>query len=314
MADPSEPRVAVYIDFDNIVISRYDLVHGKGRFSKDKVRTFFPTDEAASADVKKKVAEATVDIGAVLDFASSFGTVAISRAYADWSVAVNASYRKQLIERAVDLVQLFPVVQSMKNGADIRLSVDVVEDLFRLPDLTHVVIVAGDSDYIALAQRCKKLGRYVIGAGVAGGTSRALVAACDEFQDYADLPGVFSEAPDMPSAQLSGAAVAPSPRTTSRQIVETSPLPSTKANHKAATTLLLRALRLGQAQSDSDWMLSSEVKKQMRRVDPTFNEASLGYRSFTEFVKSRNGQVEMDDNGQNGTRRIRIRPSAPITT
>src|SRR5690606_35639562 len=124
-----------------------------------------------------RLAEATVDLGAVLDFASSFGSIVISRAYADWSIEVNAGYRRQLMERAVDLVQLFPVVKSMKNGADIRLAVDVVEDLFRLPDLTHVVIVAGDSDYIALAQRSKRLGRYVVGIGVAGATSKFLASA-----------------------------------------------------------------------------------------------------------------------------------------
>ena len=30
MNDPGLTRVAVYIDFDNIVISRYDQVHGRG--------------------------------------------------------------------------------------------------------------------------------------------------------------------------------------------------------------------------------------------------------------------------------------------
>ena len=31
-------RVAVYLDFDNIVISRYDQVHGRNSFQKDKAR------------------------------------------------------------------------------------------------------------------------------------------------------------------------------------------------------------------------------------------------------------------------------------
>ena len=87
-------------------------------------------------------------------------------------------------------MQLFPAAAYGKNGADIRLAVDAVEDMFRLPDLTHVVIVSGDSDYIALAQRCKRLGRYVVGIGVAGASSRSLAAACDEFVTYDALPGV----------------------------------------------------------------------------------------------------------------------------
>ena len=137
----AEPRVALYFDFDNIVISRYDQLHGEGAYRKDTSRGKAPT---AGTQTASRLVTATVDIDAVLDFAATFGTIAIARAYADWSTPINASYRGQLIDRAVDLVQLFPL-SATKNGADIRLSVDAVEDMFRIEDLTHIVIVAGDS-------------------------------------------------------------------------------------------------------------------------------------------------------------------------
>ena len=201
MNDPGVTRVAVYIDFDNIVISRYDQVHGRGQFQRDKARGFSTDGRSADPDIAEKLRRATVDVGAVIDFASSFGTLVLTRAYADWSAPVNADYRGQLVSRAVDLVQLFPAAAYAKNGADIRLAVDAVEDMFRLPDLTHVVIVAGDSDYIALAQRCRRLGRYVVGVGVAGSTSRALAAACDELVTYDALPGITpAGAPPLPAA------------------------------------------------------------------------------------------------------------------
>src|SRR6476660_8138265 len=196
MTEPGDTRVAVYIDFDNIVISRYDQVHGRGQFQRDKVRGFSRDGRLADPDTADKIRRATVDVGAVIDFASSFGTLVLTRAYADWSAPVNADYRGQLVSRAVDLVQLFPAAAYAKNGADIRLAVDAVEDMFRLPDLTHVVIVAGDSDYVPLAQRCRRLGRYVVAVGVAGSTSRALAAACDEFVIYDALPGVPVFEPD----------------------------------------------------------------------------------------------------------------------
>src|SRR5215213_977118 len=182
MTEPGTPRVAVYLDFDNIVISRYDQIHGRSSFQKDKTAGFHKQPG--------RLTQATVDVGAIIDFASSFGTLVLTKAYADWSADVNADYRGQLVGRAVDLVQLFPAAAYAKNGADIRLAVDAVEDMFRLPDLTHVIIVAGDSDYIALAQRCKRLGRYVVGIGVAGAISRSLAAACDDFVIYDALPGV----------------------------------------------------------------------------------------------------------------------------
>ena len=187
MTEPGTPRVAVYLDFDNIVISRYDQMHGRNSFQRDKTAGFHKAPG--------RLTTATVDVGAIIDFASSFGTLVLTKAYADWSVDVNAEYRGQLVGRAVDLVQLFPAAAYAKNGADIRLAVDAVEDMFRLPDLTHVVIVAGDSDYIALAQRCKRLGRYVVGIGITGSISRSLTAACDEFVSYDALPGVPVAAP-----------------------------------------------------------------------------------------------------------------------
>ena len=180
MPATAEPRVALYFDFDNIVISRYDQLHGESSYRKDTSRT---KTVAPGTQAWKRLQQATVDIDAVHDFAATFGTIAIARAYADWSTPVNASYRNQLIDRAVDLVQLFPL-SATKNGADIRLSVDAIEDLFLIENLSNLVIVAGDSDYVALAQKAKKLGRYVVGIGVAGGTSRALTAACDEYADY----------------------------------------------------------------------------------------------------------------------------------
>lgn len=320
MNDTGDTRVAVYIDFDNIVISRYDQVYGRGQFQRDKVRGFDRADRPADPETAEKVRRATVDVGAVIDFASSFGTLVLTRAYADWSDPVNADYRGQLVSRAVDLVQLFPAAAYAKNGADIRLAVDAVEDMFRLPDLTHVVIVAGDSDYIALAQRCRRLGRYVVGVGVAGSTSKALAAACDELVTYDALPGITpADAPQQATARTAGAqaqrresASTPSSRGSRRttrpaaEAVDETDLDS-EDPQGLATRLLERALRLGQEKDDADWLHSSAVKNQMRRMDPSFSEKALGYRSFSDFVKSREGVAELDET--NPARLIRLNPA-----
>jgi NYN domain/OST-HTH/LOTUS domain len=317
MNDPGVTRVAVYIDFDNIVISRYDQVHGRGQFQRDKARGFDRAEKPADPDAAEKLRSATVDVGAVIDFASSFGTLVLTRAYADWSAPVNAGYRGQLVSRAVDLVQLFPAAAYAKNGADIRLAVDAVEDMFRLPDLTHVVIVAGDSDYIALAQRCRRLGRYVVGVGVAGSTSRSLAAACDELVTYDALPGITSTDATPQVVTQAGAeqpdhqepASTPAPRGTRRTrrpaVDEADQEPEDP--QAVATRLLERALRLGQEKEDADWLHSSAVKSQMRRMDPSFSERALGYRSFSDFVKSREAVAELDE--KDPVRLVRLNPA-----
>jgi hypothetical protein len=281
MADLGEGRVAVYLDFDNIVISRYDQVNGRSSFQKDKAKGLDKYPD--------RLAQATVDVGAIIDFASSFGTLVLTRAYADWSADVNTGYREQLVGRAVDLVQLFPAAAYGKNAADIRLAVDAVEDMFRLPDLTHVVIVAGDSDYIPLAQRCKRLGRYVVGVGVAGSSSRSLAAACDEFVIYDALPGVPVPEPKRHARAKDTDADEPPP-------------PDPQA---AATDLLTRALRIGLEKDDADWLHNSAVKAQMKRMDPSFSEKSLGFRSFSDFLRSRSDLVELDESST--TRMVRLR-------
>jgi hypothetical protein len=316
MPDPGVTRVAVYLDFDNIVISRYDQVHGRSQFQRDKVREFDRAEKSADPDIAERLLRATVDIGAVIDFASSFGTLVLTRAYADWSAPVNAGYRGQLVSRAVDLVQLFPAAAYAKNGADIRLAVDAVEDMFRLPDLTHVVIVAGDSDYIALAQRCRRLGRYVVGVGVAGSTSRSLAAACDELVTYDALPGITpiqqatAGPSDPPSEPESGDAPSrPSSRRTRRGAAsaddENDDDLESEDPQEVATRLLERALRLGHEKDDADWLHSSAVKSQMKRMDPSFSEKALGYRSFSDFVKSRDTVAELDET--NPVRLVRLR-------
>ena len=305
MTEPGDTRVAVYIDFDNIVISRYDQVHGRGQFQRDKVRGFSRDGRLADPDTADKIRRATVDVGAVIDFASSFGTLVLTRAYAD-------------------LVQLCPAAAYAKNGADIRLAVDAVEDMFRLPDLTHVVIVAGDSDYIALAQRCRRLGRYVVGVGVAGSTSRSLAAACDELVTYDALPGitpagVAAAGASPPPAPAAGEPAEPqepgdarSARGTRRTrqpaaAVSDEPDPEPEDPQEQATRLLERALRLGQEKDDADWLHSSAVKSQMRRMDPSFSERALGYRSFSDFVKSREAVAELDETDPG--RLIRLNPA-----
>lgn len=278
------PRVAVYLDFDNIVMSWYDRVHGRNSYSRDRQKI---ADQRVDPEVAARLAAATVDVGAIIDYAASFGTLVLTRAYADWSSPVNAEYRNQLVARAVDLVQLFPAAAYAKNGADIRLAVDAVEDMFRLPDLTHVVIVAGDSDYVPLAQRCKRLGRFVVGVGVAGSTAKSLAAACDQFDSYDSLPGVTAP-------EGSGKTDAAPPSRAKR---------TRKTTEDPSGELLARALRLEQERTDEEWMHLSAVKNLLKRMDPSFSEKAAGHKSFSDFVKAHPTVAELDES----TNIVRVR-------
>ena len=320
MAETQDSRVAVYLDFDNIVMSWYDRVHGRQAYGRDRQRI---AEDPTAPEIAERLAKATVDVGAVIDYAASFGSLTLTRAYADWSSPVNATYRSQLVARAVDLVQLFPAAAYAKNGADIRLAVDTVEDLYLMPDITHVVIVAGDSDYVPLAQRCRRLGRYVIAMGVAGSTAKSLAAACDEFESYENLPGV--EGPVAPPRSrsrrggsqtgLDGDGGGQRTRTRRSADAEAKAHAAERAAaeaadaaedaddeesgedpREAASRLLQRALQLGD-RGDSEWLHASAVKSHMRRMDSSFSEKAIGYKSFNDFLKGNADIVELSESG-----------------
>jgi uncharacterized LabA/DUF88 family protein len=302
----ADPRVAVYIDFDNIVISRYDQLHGSGAWRKDNARDYVMDAKSADA-VSKKLDAARVDIGAILEYATTFGSVVVSRAYADWSAPANASYRIQLVNRAVDLQQLFNT-SGTKNGADIRLAIDVVDDLFRLDFISDVLIVAGDSDYIPLVQRATRMGRRVIGLGIRGSTAQALVNACDEFTYYDEVPGVprveVAAGAARGSRRAKSATPAEDPADEAGAAAETEP-----ADEQAeATELLVRALQLVDAKNDEEWQTNGEVKSQMIRLNPSFKEKPLGFKSFTEFLESRAaaGAIEIKPKSKANDRRLKL--------
>ena len=163
------------------------------------------------------------------------------------------------------------------------------------------MLVAGDSDYVPLAQRCKRLGRSFVGIGVAGSTSPALVSACDEFQRYEKLPGVATR----PASTAPGAKKAAAKKPAAKTAPARSSQPDEPQELKDATALLVRAVRVGLQNSDDEWVYAAGVKSQMQRMNPAFKEKSLGFSSFRAFTESRSSVVESKTDGNSQVLRLR---------
>ena len=65
---------------------------------------------------------------------------------------------------------------------------------------------------------------------------------------------------------------------------------------ETASRLLQRALQLGD-RGDSDWLHSSAVKTHMRRMDPSFSEKALGFKSFSDFLKANSDIAQLEETG-----------------
>ena len=83
--------------------------------------------------------------------------------------------------------------------------------------------------------------------------------------------------------------------------------PTVHLSQEAATDLLVRALRITESRGDDDWVGNSQLKNQMLRMDPSFKEKSLGFKSFTGFVESRAVEVEIKEGAPTNQPRLRLR-------
>ncbi len=166
----NKPSVALYWDFENLHAALCEA-RMEGAYSKQ--------------DNRFKVQEPLVDVAAIVALANTLGPIAINRAYCNWQYF--GRYRDLLMHHGMELIQLFPPGSAAKNGADIRLCLDAMEDLGRFDHIGTVLVVSGDSDYMPLAHKVKAAGRTVLGVGARKATNAHWASSCHGFYYYDEL-------------------------------------------------------------------------------------------------------------------------------
>src|SRR3954470_5161740 len=148
MVSDKERRIALFIDFENLV-------------------TNTGIDPGA------------LDLQPAFDRLLEKGKVVFRRAYCDWSRFREATRR--LHDFGVELVDVPPSTRAGKNSADMRLVIDALELCYAREHIDTFVIASGDSDFCPLAYKLRENDKVVIGIGVKQATSPLFVKACDEF-------------------------------------------------------------------------------------------------------------------------------------
>src|SRR3954447_20714174 len=148
MDSPTERRIALFIDFENLVTNT-------------------------------GISVASFNLQPALDRLLEMGKVIFRRAYCDWSRFREA--KAHLHEFGVELVDVPPSTRAGKNSADMRLVIDALELCYAREHINTFVIASGDSDFCPLAYKLRENDRLVIGLAVKEATSPFFVRACDEF-------------------------------------------------------------------------------------------------------------------------------------
>ena len=244
-----EPSVALYWDFENLHASLCEAKQ-EGAYSKQ--------------DNRFRVQEPLIDIQAVVELAASFGPIAINRAYCNWQYF--SRYRDALLQCAVELIQLFPPGGSAKNGADIKLCLDAMEDMGRFDHIGTLIIVGGDSDFMPVSQKVKAAGRTLIGIGARKNTNRHWAKSCHEFRYYENLvEGIENPAP----------------------------LQAQPSQAEAAADILRRATRLLVQTQGEEWVSQAAIWHMIKRLDSTFDPREHGHANFLAMLKALDVLVEV---------------------
>ncbi len=253
-------KVAIYWDFENLHATLANQLSGDSTYKNSRNTSQAPI----------------VKLDPILDYAASFGDIIINRAYGNWQWF--EQYRHALMAGGVDLIQMFPRGQNMKNSADIRLAIDSLTDVYTHPHLSHIVIVSSDSDFISLAQRIKQAGRFVAGIGLDGATNRFWPLACSEFKFYQNLLPKLDQDDKKPAPVVAAAAVPDEKAVNPFTEVVSAP------TLDEATVVLDRVVRQMVSKNDVNFCASAGVKSLMKRALPSFDERALGFASFTDFL------------------------------
>jgi uncharacterized protein (TIGR00288 family) len=230
-----EPSVALYWDFENIHASLYNDAYGPNSYSK--------------SDNRFSVQEPLVDVQKVFDFAASFGNIVINKAYCNWQWL--GRYRDVLLKNAIELIQLFPPGASAKNGSDIKMALDAVEDIIRFRHINYIVIVGGDSDYIPLAQKAKAAGKTIIGIGCQSSTNRYWANSCNDFKYYESIETVEQ---DKFSDEIT------------------------------PERMIKQAIQQLSSKNGNRWVLKAAIRPLVKRLHPTFDEGAYNATTFSELL------------------------------
>jgi uncharacterized LabA/DUF88 family protein len=320
-SDDHEPRIAVYLDYENLAIGARENL---GR---------------------------PFDFGPVADALAERGRVITRKAYADWSYF--DSDRRMLTRHQVELIDIPQKMGgSRKNAADIKMAIDAIELALERDYISTFVICTGDSDLSPLVQKLRELDRQVIGVGVRQSTSKLLPPACDEFMFYDNLVSDTDDG-DAQSSRDSGER----PKSDSGIGIVTSTLAglSSSSNTVRSSTLKRALLRKdptfseaelgfrnftallasladkglveltgtgdpevslsGSSGDQVDELLAALVKEEgpialtglktaLRKRDPDFSERNLGFRNFGSFVTAAEARGIISITGKSDARMV----------
>src|SRR4051812_23247563 len=211
----------------------------------------------------------------VLAEASKYGKVTIRRVYGDWTTPHMNNWKHSLNELAINPIQKFSYTQG-KNSTDSALIIDAM-DILHDELVDGFCIVSSDSDYTGLAKRIREEGIFVMGIGEKK-TPNAFVKSCEIFTFVENLEDKEEDKEE-------------------EKVEEKGEKPLKKAATKADKPkldmkLIRKAFDISANESDEAYI--STLGFNLRKLDPSFDCRTYGYKTLTQLFSNLKGFVVVD--------------------
>lgn len=215
----------------------------------------------------------------ILEEVSKYGKATIRRIYGDWTTPHMNSWKEVINQYSFNPIQKFSYTTG-KNSTDSSLIIDAM-DILHSDSVDGFCIVSSDSDYTGLAKRIREEGMFVMGIGRRL-TPKAFVQSCEIFTFAENL---ISESKEEKRIKTADKAI----KSVSKKAL------TTKAEDDNNEELLKESPSLDLGVIDKAFEIASDEEEEihiakigasLRKIDPSFDPRSYGYRNLTELFRS----------------------------
>ena len=201
----------------------------------------------------------------ILEEVSKYGKATIRRIYGDWTQPQMNGWKEIINQYSISPIQKFAYTTG-KNSTDSSLIIEAM-DILHSKNAEGFCIVSSDSDYTGLAKRIREEGLFVMGIGQKK-TPSAFVQSCEIFTFTENL---LPQIENIPKAK----AV-----TNTKNKLQKETDSTTKIN----LSIIDKAFEISTNEEDEAYI--SSIGANIRKIDPSFDSRSYGFRNLTKLFES----------------------------
>ncbi len=219
----------------------------------------------------------------MLEEVSKYGKATIRRIYGDWTTPHMNSWKESLNQHSINPIQKFAYTTG-KNSTDSSLIIDAM-DILHGKSADGFCIVSSDSDYTGLAKRIREEGMFVMGIGKKN-TPIAFVNSCEVFTFSENLVPV----PKKASGQN---------KTSPKSDLKKGKSPHIKKHDGPDLSNVEKAFEISASEEGGTYI--SKVGLALRKIDPSFDPRTYGFKTLTQLFESLDKYVVVNNevNGLN---------------